>query len=104
MHFAYPKREVWLSIYEYVSSAWAEIENDELPPPAPPCPHVWSMLSDKDKEDAWTLLLEWIKQHGIIEVNDLFDSDWCRSERHYIAEPESDRHAPYGRDPLLIMH
>jgi hypothetical protein len=60
------------------------------------------MLSDTDKEDAWILLLEWLDHHDALEIlNGLSDADWCRSRRHYLAEPESDSHAPYGRDPLL---
>jgi hypothetical protein len=102
MHLAYPKHEVWITIYEFVAAACLEIGVDEIPPPAPPCPEVWSMLSDTDKEDAWMLLLEWLDHHDVLEIlNGLSDADWCRSRRHYLAEPESDGHAPYGRDPLL---
>jgi len=62
------------------------------------------MLSDQDKEDAWTLLVEWLEQHDIIEVlNGLTESDWCRCEKQYIEEPDSDGHAPYGRDPQLLV-
>ena len=55
MYLAYPKRDVWLIIYEFVASAWAEVAIDGIPPPEPPCSDVWSMLSDNDKEEAWTL-------------------------------------------------
>jgi hypothetical protein len=103
MHLAYPKREVWTIIYEFVSAACIEIEIDGIPPPEPPCSEVWSMLSDTDKEDAWILLLEWLEHHDILEILDeLSDSDWCRNRRHYIADPESPSHAPHGRDPRLI--
>ena len=37
------------------------------------------MLSDNDKEEAWTLMLEWLEHHDIIELLDaLSDADWCR--------------------------
>jgi hypothetical protein len=102
MYLAYPKREVWLIIYEFVSSAWAELEIDGIPPPEPPCSDVWSMLSDSDKEDAWTLLLEWLGHHDILELLDtLSDADWCRGQGRYLKEPTSANHCPYGRDPLL---
>jgi hypothetical protein len=61
MYLAYPKRDVWLIIYEFVASAWARLAIDGIPPPEPPCSDVWSMLSDNDKEEAWTLLLEWLE-------------------------------------------
>src|SRR5688572_25504313 len=51
----------------------------ESPPPEPPCSDVWSMLSDNDKEEAWTLLLEWLEHYDIVELLDaLSDADWCR--------------------------
>ena len=61
MYLAYPKREVWLIIYEFVASGWVELGIDGIPPPEPTCSDVWSMLSDSDKEDAWTFLLEWLE-------------------------------------------
>ena len=79
MYLAYPKRDVWLIIYESVASAWAELAIDGIPPPEPPCSDVWSILSDNDKEEAWTLLLEWLEHHDIVELLDaLSDADWCR--------------------------
>ena len=102
MYLAYPKHEVWIIIYEFVTAACLEIGIDEIPAPVPPCPEVWSMLSDTDKEDAWMLLLEWLDQHDVLEIlNGLSDADWCRKGRHYVAESGLDSHAPYGRDPLL---
>jgi hypothetical protein len=102
MHLAYPKHDVWMIIYEFVVTACMELDSDGISPPSPPCSEVWSMLSDTDKEDAWILLLEWLEQHDVLEIlNELSDSDWCRNRRHYVAEPGSDSHAPYGRDPLL---
>jgi hypothetical protein len=42
-------------------------------------PTCGSMLSDNDKEEAWTLLLEWLEHHDIVELLDaLSDTDWCR--------------------------
>ena len=32
MFLAYPKRDVWLIIYEFVASAWAELAIDGIPP------------------------------------------------------------------------
>jgi hypothetical protein len=32
MYLAYPKRDVWLIIYEFVASAWAELAIDGIPP------------------------------------------------------------------------
>ena len=103
MHLAYPKREVWIIIYEFVMTACSEIGNDGNPPPEPPRSEVWSMLSDSDKEDAWILLLEWLDQQDVLEIlNELSASDWCSGGRCYVAEPESRSHAPYGRDPLRV--
>ena len=43
------------------------------------------MLSDSDKEDAWTLLLEWLEHHDIVELLDaLSDADWCRGQGQYV--------------------
>ena len=79
MYLAYPKRDVWLIIYEFVASAWAELAIDGIPPPEPPCSDVWSMLSDNDKEEAWTLLLKCLEHYNIVELLDaLSDADWCR--------------------------
>ena len=104
MHLAYPKREVWIIIYQFVVTACSETGNDGMPPPEPPCSEVWSMLSDSDKEDAWILLLEWLEHHDVLDILDeLSDSDWCTWGRWYVAEPQSDSHAPYGRDPRLIQ-
>ena len=102
MYLAYPKRDVWLTIYEFVASAWAELAIDGIPPPEPPCSDVWSMLSDNDKEEAWTLLLEWLEHYNIVELLDaLSDADWCRGHGQYVKEPTSNNHCPYGRDPVL---
>ncbi len=81
MHLAYPKREVWIIIYEFVMTACSEIGNDGNPPPEPPCSEVWSMLSDSDKEDAWILLLEWLDQQDVLEIlNELSASDCAAAE------------------------
>jgi len=90
MYRAYPKRDVWLIIYEFVASAWAELPIDGIPPPEPPCSDVWSMLSDNHKEEAWTLLLEWLEHYNIVELLDaLSDADWCRGHGQYVKEPTS---------------
>jgi hypothetical protein len=32
MYLAYQKRDVWLIIYKFVASAWAELSIDGIPP------------------------------------------------------------------------
>jgi hypothetical protein len=60
------------------------------------------MLTENDKEEAWTLLLEWLEDHEIVELLDaLSDADWCRAHGQYVKEPTSNNHCPYGRDPVL---
>ena len=55
------------------------------------------MLSDNDKEEAWTLLLEWLEHHDIVELLDaLSDADWCRGHEQYVKEPTSTNHCPLG--------
>ena len=104
MYLSYPKRDAWFCIYEFVASGWIECGSEGGPPPLPPSRTVWRNLSENDKEDAWTLLFEWLRQNDLVDVLDyLSESDWCMSERHYIEDGSSDR-APYGKDPLLTKH
>jgi hypothetical protein len=101
MYFGYAKREAWCCIYEFVSSGWRECGSQGVPPPIPPCAHVWAILSENDKDDAWSLLIEWLQQNDVLELLDcLSDSDWCRSGKQYIEE-SAVNHAPYGKDPFL---
>ena len=106
MYLAYPKRDVWLIIYEFVASAWAEVAIDGIPPPEPPCSDVWSMLSDNDKEEAWTLLLEWLEHHDIVELLDaLSDAVWCRGHGQYVKEPTSTNQLPlWERSSALLLN